>query len=79
MSDPMRTVSFKLPGPLDEALSELARQSGRSRSSLVREALVAYATGRQASVTARVDGLVQAVDGPADLSTHPRHLRGYGR
>lgn len=78
MPGPMRTVSFKLPGPLDEALSELARQSGRSRSNLVREALETYATGRQASVAARVDALVEAVDGPADLSTHPRHLRGYG-
>jgi predicted transcriptional regulator len=78
VANPMRTVSFKLPEALDDALSELARRRKSSRSALVREALEVLAAHTQQSVTARVDALVSALDGPADLSTNPKHLRGYG-
>jgi predicted transcriptional regulator len=78
VANPMRTVSFKLPEALDDALSELARRRKSSRSALVREALEVLAAHTQQSVTARVDALVNALDGPADLSTNPKHLRGYG-
>ena len=79
MASPMRTVSFKLSEQLDNALSDLARRRKSSRSALVREALEALAKGKRRSVTAVVDELVAPVDGPADLSTNPKHMAGYGR
>jgi predicted transcriptional regulator len=79
MGNPMRTVSFKLSERLDDALSDLARRRKSSRSALVREALEALAKGKRRSVTAAVDELVAPVEGPADLSTKPRHMGGYGR
>lgn len=79
MANPMRTVSFKLPEQLDDALSEMARRRNSSRSALVREALQALATDDRRSVTAIVDERVGALDGPRDLSTNPKHMKGYGK
>ena len=79
MANPMRTVSFKLPEHLDDALSDLARRRKSSRSALVREAVESLATGQRRSVTAMVDELVGPLDGPADLSTNPKHLSFYGK
>ena len=79
MANPMRTVSFKLPEALDDALSDLARRRKSSRSALVREALEILATGGRRSVTTVVDELIGALDGPTDLSTNPKHLSGYGK
>lgn len=79
MAAPMRTVSFKLPEDLDDALSELARSKGASRSAVVREALEALAKGKRRSVTSLAGDLVGSVDGPADLATNKKHMSGYGR
>ena len=79
MANPMRTVSFKLPEHLDDALSDLARRRKSSRSALVREAVQSLASGKRRSVTAMVDELVGPLDGLADLSTNPKHLSGYGK
>jgi predicted transcriptional regulator len=78
MTKPMRTVSFKLPAQLDETLTDLARQRNESRSALVREAVEALAKGKRRSVTVLVDEVVKGVAGPADLSTNPKHMTGYG-
>ena len=79
MANPMRTVSFKLPEHLDDALSDLARRRKSSRSALVREALEGLASGGRRSVTAAVDALVGPLDGPTDLSTNPKHMADYGQ
>ena len=79
MPNPMRTVSFKLPELLDDALNDLARKRNSSRSELVREAIEALAKGKRRSVTAAVDELVTGVEGPTDLSTNRKHLAGYGK
>ena len=79
MANPMRTVSFKLPEHLDDALSDLARRRKSSRSAVVREALEGLATGGRRSVTSAVDGLVKPLEGPTDLSINPKHLAGYGK
>lgn len=78
MATPMRTVSVKLPERLDAALSDLAHRRRASRSALVREALEALATGPRRSVTSAVDEHIGTVNGPADLSTNPEQLIGYG-
>ncbi len=79
MAPPMRTISVKLPERLDDAISELALRRTATRSTLVREALEALATGPRRSVTAAVDDLIGTVDGPADLSTNPEQMIGYGK
>lgn len=79
MAAPMRTVSFKLPEDLDDALSELARSRGASRSAVVREALEALAKGKRRSVAALAGDLVGSVDGPVDLATSRKHMSGYGK
>lgn len=79
MAAPMRTVSFKLPEDLDDALNELARTRRSSRSALVREALESLAKGKRRSVTALAGDLVGSVEGPSDLATNRKHMSGYGR
>jgi Arc/MetJ-type ribon-helix-helix transcriptional regulator len=79
MATPMRTVSFKLPEDLDNALNELARTRRSSRSALVREALESLAKGKCRSVTALAGDLVGSVAGPSDLATNRKHLSGYGK
>ncbi len=79
MANPMRTVSFKLPETLDDALSDLARTRGSSRSALVREALESLAKDKRRSVTALASDLVGSVEGPADLATNRKHMAGYGK
>ena len=79
MPSAMRTVSFKLPPELDDALDELARSRGASRSALVREALELLAKGKRRSVAALAGDLVGSVEGPTDLATNKRHMSGYGK
>lgn len=79
MPPTMRTVSFKLPGRLVDALGDLAQHRKVSRSALVREALEARLASPRQSVTALAGDLVGSVEGPADLATNSRHMRGFGR
>jgi len=79
MKTPMRIVSFKLPEDLDEALKDLARSRGTSRSAIVREALESFAKGKRRSVTSLAGKLVGSVEGPADLATNGKHMSRYGR
>ena len=75
----MRPISIKLTKELEQLLDELARARGVSRSAVVREALQAYAASPTAdSVTASAGELVGSLDGPRDLSSNPKHLRGFG-
>jgi metal-responsive CopG/Arc/MetJ family transcriptional regulator len=75
----MRTVSFKLPTELDEALDELARRRRTSRSKLVREAIEGLAREDRPSTTALAGELVGSLSGAADLATNPEHFAGYGK
>jgi Arc/MetJ-type ribon-helix-helix transcriptional regulator len=79
MSSAMRTVSFKLSPELDDALDDLARSRGASRSALVREALEALAKGKRRSVTALAGDLVGSLEGPSDLATNKKRMSGYGK
>lgn len=79
MTTPMRTVSFKLPKELDDALNELARSRGASRSALVREAIESLAKGKRRSVTSVAGNLVGSVEGPTDLASNRKHMSGYGK
>jgi predicted transcriptional regulator len=79
MPPAMRTASFKLPGHLVEALESLAQRRKTSRSALAREALERLVASPRRSFTAMAGELVGSVEGPADLATNPRHMRGFGR
>lgn len=78
----MRTVSLKLPDDLDARLESAAKGRGSSKSEVVRKALLRFLPrpgGKTAaSFLERAGTLVGCVEGPTDLSTDPRHLRGYG-
>lgn len=78
MANPMRTVSFKLPETLDDALTEIARRRNVSRSVLAREALLTLTTETDRSVTAMVDELIGSLEGPPDLSSSREYMAGYG-
>ncbi|MHB8838700.1 MAG: ribbon-helix-helix protein, CopG family [Gemmatimonadaceae bacterium] len=79
MAPPMRTVSFKLPGYLVDALSELAARRRCSRAALAREALELLTAANHRSVTASAGDLVGSLDGPSDLATNARHLARFGK
>ena len=74
----MRVVSIKLPEALDQELDEIARRRNASRSAVLREALESFARSTKRSVTAAAGDLVGSLRGPRDLSTHAKHLSGYG-
>jgi predicted transcriptional regulator len=80
----MKAITLKLPDTLDHRLTHLARQQlGGSKSAVVRLAIEAYLNAAPRS--AEPSGAVMAakwlglLNGPADLSTHPKHLDDFGR
>jgi hypothetical protein len=79
----MKTLSLKLPEALDRQLAAAVAKRGISKNDLVREALAAY-LGRteeaemEPSLTL-AGKLVGCVEGPHDLSTHPRYLEDFGK
>ncbi len=80
----MKAITLKLPDTLDHRLTHFARQQKAvSKSEVVRQAIELYLNASPQS--ADVSGAVMAkkwiglVRGPADLSTHPRHLKDFGR
>ena len=79
----MSTVSLKLPDALHRRLAGAAKRTGRSKSALVREALERYLDGVEpassGSVYELVSDLVGSGEGPRDLSTNARYLRGFGK
>jgi len=79
MAPAMRTVSFKLPEHLVDAVSGLAARRKCSRSSLAREALELLTATNHHSVTAQAGDLVGSLDGPPDLATNARHLADFGK
>lgn len=79
----MKAISIKLPDPLFHDLVQRAKTSASSQSEIIRSALTAYLqndlqapTASCAERASRWTGMAQ---GPADLSTNPEHLRGFGQ
>lgn len=75
---PMRTISIKLPEELDRALTELAKRCNASRSALLRQALEAFTKRQVRSVLEAAGDLAGSLDGPKDLSSAFKHMKGYG-
>ena len=75
----MKTISVKLPEPLAVWLSRRATELGRPQSDLVREALQRLKEGSGgASCHDLFADVCGVIEGPRDLSTNPRHMRGFG-
>jgi predicted transcriptional regulator len=80
----MKVLSLKVPESLDRKLSAVVKLRHMSKSVVVREALEQYLNEshevRKGSFLELAGDLVGRVkDAPADLSTNPKHLDGYGR
>ena len=80
----MKALSLKLPDPLFHDLAKRAKDSASSQSEVVRAALTAYLHGpaaqpATASCAERATRWTGMMSGPADLSTNPEHLRGFGQ
>jgi predicted transcriptional regulator len=79
--------SISLSDSQRQQLADLANQSGRPWPELLAEAIASYrprveANGNSAesfSAAAARLGLLGCVEGPADLSTNPIHMEGFGQ
>ncbi len=75
----MESMSIKLPRTLSAKVSRLARRRNVSRTEIVRDALEAYTAVEGSSAASAVSDLKGCLKGlPRDLSTHHKHLEGYG-
>ena len=78
----MKAISVKLPDPLFHDLTQRAKNSASSQSETIRSALAAYlqrdAQPSTASCADRAQRWTGIMQGPADLSTNPKHLAGFG-
>lgn len=79
----MKMLSVKIPQTLDTELSQYVRETRQPRSVIVREALHGWLVRKRRkgprNCLAQVADLVGCVDGPRDLASDKKHLRGYGR
>jgi predicted transcriptional regulator len=78
----MKAISLKLPDPLFHDLAQAAVDRASSQSEIIRTALTAYLrhdiAPSSASCLDRASRWAGLMQGPADLSTNPEHLRGFG-
>ena len=79
----MTTLTAKIPESMDGELAALARRQGVSKSALVRKAVTALLAQEnnagKGSFLGLAGDLAGCVEGPDDLSCHPRHLEDYGQ
>ena len=79
----MKNVSLKLPDELHARLTQVSKQRGAAKSDIIRTALEAYLAngknGRQLSIAELAADLCGSIEGPPDLATNPKHMRGFGK
>ena len=79
----MNTTTVKLPPDMENRLKAEAKRRSTSKSMLVREALDLYLAEKHATAgTSCLDAaadLAGTIKGPSDLSTHKRHMEGFGK
>ena len=75
-------VTLKLPRALAGRLRALSRKNGKPQAELLREGLTlrldAETKRRQGSVLDLIEDLVGSLEGPRDLGSNPKYLRGFG-
>ena len=79
----MKNVSLKLPDELHAKLTQLSQQRGAAKSDVIRDALEVYFAGAKngshMSFAELAGDLIGSVEGPVDLATNPKYMRGFGR
>jgi hypothetical protein len=79
----MKNVSLKLPDDLNARLEQVSKQRGAAKSDVIRDALEAYfadrTNGARVSCLDLARDLVGCLNGPPDLATNPKHMRGFGK
>ena len=80
----MKVLSVKVPEALDRKIMAAVKRRRMQKSVVVREALERYLDetheARRGSFLDLAGDLIGCVkDAPADLSSNPKHLDGYGR
>jgi len=79
---PSQRITIRIPESLGKRLKKSAGLKGQPESEVVREALEGYLrqnAGQSAFEMAKQAGLIGRLKGaPKDLSTNPRHMRGFG-
>jgi hypothetical protein len=75
----MKTLTVKLPDRIAAWLSRRSRELGRPQSDLVRDALQRASEGDVGkSCHDAFRDVCGMIEGPKDLSTNPKHLKGFG-
>lgn len=79
----MKTISLKLPEGLHVKLARAAREQGKTKSDVVRDALEQFLNGQRQlpaiTVGDLAGDLIGSAAGPTDLATNPKYMEGYGR
>ena len=79
----MKTLSLKLHESLDSRLTTAARKRGQTKSALVRGALESFLGNDEAvpvgSCLELAADLIGCSQGPRDLASNKKHMRGYGQ
>jgi len=80
----MITVTLKMPQSLVNKLGVIAEKHQTSRSELIRAAVLKYIDADQSKAAEPsaydcVREFSGTVEGPCDLSSHARHMEGYGK
>ena len=78
---PVNTITVKLPKPLFQKLEAEARRRKTSASQVLVEAFAHTQKDGNGNLSPyeRVKDLIGSIEGPGDLSTNPKYLKGYGR
>ena len=79
----MTTITCKIPEELNAKLELIAKKNRVSKSHVLREALERRALAEGRKTAPRAMDLVRHLQGslsggPGDLSTNPRHMKGFG-
>jgi Ribbon-helix-helix protein, copG family len=74
----MPTITVKLSKPEFSRLEAIAAATRRSKSQVVREALVAAADDKSPSLLDAMRPYVGKLSGPGDLSINKSRMKGYG-
>ena len=79
----MKNISLKLPDPLHAQLERLSQERGAAKPDVIRDALEAYLAGPKNGVRIScldlASDLAGVLDGPPDLATNPKYMRGFGK
>ena len=76
-------ISIRIPQELQQGVERIVQATGKSESEIVRAALAEFCSRHEREPScydlAASAGILGCGSGPADLSTNPKHMEGFGR